>query len=117
MAAQTVFGIEDVSQSTAVIMSCQILGGAIFLSVGNNVLGNRFVTILAEVAPSLNGHELLEAGITAFRQGHDLNSEALIIAAYSEALTDTFRVAMVLGIMSLVAALGMEWRSVKPEDQ
>lgn len=117
MAAQTVFGIEDVSQSTAVIMSCQILGGAIFLSVGNSVLGNRFVGILAEVAPSLNGHELLEAGITAFRQGHGIDSEALIIAAYSEALTVVFRVAMVLGVISFLAALGMEWRSVKQENR
>ncbi|KAE9366550.1 MFS general substrate transporter [Stipitochalara longipes BDJ] len=117
MAAQTVFGIEDVSISTAVMMSCQILGGAIFLSVGNSIIGNRFVEILAEIAPSLNGQELLHAGITAFRQGHDLASEMLIITAYSRAVTEVFRVAMVLGAVSFVAALGMEWRSVKPENR
>lgn len=116
LAAQTVFEIEDVSASTAVIMSSQILGGTIFLAVGNNIVDNGFVKSLADMAPWLDGRELLQLGVTAFRQGQSHESEALIIEAYSRAVTDTFRLTWILGVVSFVAALGMEWKTVRPEN-
>jgi hypothetical protein len=118
-AAQTVFDIADVPTSTAIILSCQILGGAIFLSVGNSVLDNRFLHILAATAPHLDALQILDAGVTGFlRQdqlGLDSATQVLVAQAFNTAATETFRVAAVLGGLSFLAALGMEWKSVKEE--
>ena len=63
LAAQAVLPREDVSIGTAVMFFSQQLGGAIFVSVGQNVFINSLVSGLAN-APGLSAMAVVNTGAT-----------------------------------------------------
>ncbi len=118
MAVQTVLPLEDVPTGTAMVVFMQSLGGALFVSVAQNVFTNRLVTGLREAAPSLDPSTVLQVGATELKDRvlEETNGAALlpgVIYAYNHALTQTFYVGLAMACLTLIGALGMEWRSVK----
>ncbi|KAL8990446.1 MAG: hypothetical protein Q9177_000896 [Variospora cf. flavescens] len=120
MAAQTVLPLDDVSIGTALVIFAQTLGGAIFVSAAQNVFTNELLTTLAQSLPEINPELVLSAGATALRsliEAQGLGSEAVEKAAeaYSGALVRAFQMATGLACVTIIGAVGMEWKSVKEE--
>ncbi|KAL8666226.1 MAG: hypothetical protein Q9168_007534 [Polycauliona sp. 1 TL-2023] len=118
MAAQTVLPLDDVSIGTALVIFGQTLGGAIFVSAAQNVFTNELLSNLARSLPEINPELVLSAGATALRsviEGQGLGQEAVKRAAeaYSGALVKAFQMATGLACVTIIGAVGMEWRSVK----
>ncbi|MCJ1370644.1 hypothetical protein MMC20_001857 [Loxospora ochrophaea] len=112
MAAQTVLPRVDVPIGTALMMFATGSSGAIFVSVGQNIFTNRLASGLAQVA-GIDPQSIIHAGATAFRSFVDPRLLDAVISVYNKALTDTFIVGVVMGSLSILPALAMEWRSVK----
>jgi hypothetical protein len=114
MAVQTVLDIADVATGTSVIVFLQTLGGALFVSVSQNVFTNKLVHYVAEYLPQIPDPSfILGVGATGVR---DAVAPALVPAlkqAYNDALTQTFIVFTALSAVSLLGALVVEWKSVK----
>lgn len=113
MAVQTVLDLDDVPTGTAVIIFVQTLGGALFVSIAQNVFTNRLASGLADEVPDLDPTIVLRTGATSIK---DLIAQEFlpgVISAYNEALVNTFYVALAMSCLTLIGALGMEWRSVK----
>ncbi|KAI4226643.1 MAG: hypothetical protein L6R36_003009 [Xanthoria steineri] len=120
MAAQTVLPLDDVSIGTALVIFGQTLGGAIFVSAAQNVFTNTLLTNLQHSLPEINPELVLSAGATALRkviEGQGLGKEAVARAAeaYSGALVKAFQMATGLACVTIIGAVGMEWKSVKEE--
>ncbi|KAL8813215.1 MAG: hypothetical protein Q9223_000968 [Gallowayella weberi] len=118
MAAQTVLPLNDVSIGTALVIFGQTLGGAIFVSAAQNVFTNTLLSNLARSLPEINPGIVLSAGATALRsviERQGLGSEAVERAAeaYSGALGRAFQMVTGLACVTILGAVGMEWRSVK----
>ena len=110
VAAQTVLALVDVPIGTAIMIFIQLLGGAMFVTIAQNVFTNDLVSgILAIHIPNLNAKIIVQSGATHLRDGIPTAYLPSVLVAYNAALVKTFQVAC----LSLLGAVGMEWRSVK----
>lgn len=114
IAVQTVLTLEQIPIGIAAIISMQSLGGAVFVSVGNNILQN--VLDQASAAKSLPGIDIravIAAGATQFRSIVPADSLPALLVAYNYALQRVFIAAIPLSGLAFIVALGLEWRSVR----
>jgi hypothetical protein len=114
----------DLPIATSIAVFFQFFGGSIFLAISQSILVSKLVDSLKLYAPSLNPEVVVAAGATAagLRKVVGENNEAVLaeaLAAYNEAITQTFYLTLAGGAIAFVAAFGMEWRSLasKPESK
>lgn len=111
LAAQTVLQKPDVPIGTSLMFFSQLLGGTIFVSVGQNVFENQLRQRLASVS-SFDAGGLLDSGATSLVE-LPASIKPAVLVAYNESLRQVFRVGLILTCITILGALAMEWRSVK----
>lgn len=111
--AQTVLDLKDVPVGTALIMFVQTFGGALFVSVGQNVFTNRLISGVARTAPGLDPDIVLHVGATSLKQQIPPRYLSGVQEAYNDSLTHTWVVSVALASMTILGAALVEWRSVK----
>lgn len=114
IAVQTVLTLEQVPIGIAAVVSMQSLGGAVFVSVGNNILQN--ILDQASAAKHLSGIDVkavIAAGATQFRAIVPAESLPALLVAYNYALQRVFIAAIPLSGLAFIVAFGLEWRSVR----
>jgi MFS family permease len=117
MAAQTVLPRKDVSIGVSLMLFTNTLFGAIFVSVGQNVLDSQLISRLAGIS-SVSSEEIQTAGVTGVLTVIPPQDHAAALGAYNDSLRTCFEVALILACISIIGGLTMEWRSVKknPDD-
>jgi MFS family permease len=115
MAAQVVLPEKDVPTGISLKFFGQQLGGAIFVSVAQNVFSNGLVSGLKNYPsiPNLNSTLILNTGATELQKYFPENLLPTVLTVYNEALVGAFKVALGLACMSLIGALLTEWKSIK----
>ncbi|KAJ8097204.1 major facilitator superfamily domain-containing protein [Lipomyces tetrasporus] len=113
IAAQTVLNLDDVPVGTSLIVFAQTLGGALFVSVAQNVFSNRLVQGVIEAAPGLDPTLVSNTGATNLKTMIPPQYLSQVQIAYSQALTETWYVSVAMSALSIIGAVGMEWKSVK----
>ena len=113
LAAQTVFQQADVPLALTIITSLMNLGGAIFVSVGSCILNGRLATLLQQSLPNLPADFTQQAGLTDLMSILPPQDKLQFIAALQTAFSDVIYFATAAAALSFVAALGMEWKSMK----
>lgn len=112
-AAQAVLPMSDIPSGVSAVLFIQLLGGALMVSVGQNVFANDLVSGLSRI-PGVDAQAVVAAGATGLRglitDAGDLQA-ALVV--YNDALVAAFRVALIMACLSVLGAMGMEWKSVK----
>lgn len=95
------------------------LGGAIFVSVGQNVFSNHIISGMLARVPGLDPSIVIQSGATNLQQtvrqatSGQANVITRVLKVYNDAIVQTFVVALALACVSIIGALGVEWRSVK----
>ena len=113
ISAQTVLPLPDVPVGTAFVIFIQLLGGALFVSVAQNVFGQKLIEGLVGV-PGVDLGGLAQVGATQLRDAiPDPVLQQTVLVAYNAALTKVFQVGLIMGAIAIIGALGMEWKSVK----
>lgn len=113
IAAQTVLPLQDVAQGVSITFFAETLGGALSVSIGNNVLNNKLVQYIGALnIPNIDPQVIVRLGATELRNYVPSQYVAQTIIAYNEALVNTFRIALVVACLSALGAVGMEWKSV-----
>lgn len=113
IAVQVVLDIADVPTGTALMVFMQVLGGALFVSVDENVFSNKLVHYIVEYAPVVDPAVVLGAGATGIKQVVDSANLPGVLLAYNDAITQTFIVGAAMAGISTIGALVVEWKSVK----
>lgn len=114
LAAQTVLTKKDVAIGSALMMFAQQISGAIFVSVGQNVLSNRLESGLNRLA-GVDPVAIFKTEPTQLRAVLEPSLLSPVLLVYNKALTSTFTVAVAIAALGLFPALAMEWKSVKGE--
>ena len=97
-------------------MFAQTFGGALFISVAQNVFTNRLLKNLLQNVPTLNPAIVLQTGATSLKHAVTASNPSLlpgVLTAYNNALVQTYYVSVALAALSIFGALGIEWKSVK----
>ena len=113
VAVQTVLPADDIPIGTATMMFSQTLGGALFISVGQNVFTNQLIKNLHNVVPELDSGFVLTVGATELKNRIEARFLPGVLSAYNLTLTQTFYVSVAAGAVSIVGAAFVEWKSMK----
>lgn len=113
VAVQTSLPDGDIPIGTAIIMFSQTLGGAIVVSIGQNIFSNQLVRNLIKVVPDIDPKIVMAIGATQLKNAVPENLYHLVLIAYNKALTETFYTGVALAALSAVGAVWIEWKSVK----
>ncbi|KAF1960066.1 major facilitator superfamily transporter [Byssothecium circinans] len=117
LAIQVILEKKDVPVGTALMSLCQTLGGAVFVAVGQNVFIDKFTTGL-EMIPGIDPAQVVGAGATNLKGSVPSELQKTILDVYNKGITQgPFFAALIVACISLPAALGMEWRSVKENQE
>ncbi|KAK9414434.1 putative MFS multidrug transporter [Seiridium unicorne] len=112
LAAQTVLPTKDVPIGTSLMFFSQLLGGAIFISVGENVLNTQLVDRLSGL-PNFNVGLVINNGATTLASSVPANLLGAVLEAYNESLRKCFQIGLIMACLTIFGAAAMEWRSVK----
>jgi len=113
IAVQTVLPKEDIPIGTAIVMFTQTLGGALFISVAQNVFTNRLLVNLKQVVPDLDPAIVLATGATSLKSVIPHQYLAGVQTAYNTSIISTFYVAVAMAALSIFGSCLLEWKSVK----
>ena len=112
VAIQTVLPSEKVPTGTAILISAQMLGGAIGLSVSQNVFQSRLLKSSTKI-PNLDHSSVMNSGVTELLGRVPTQFRGLVQDIYQDAFTDTLYIAAAAGVASILGSLLIEWRSVR----
>jgi hypothetical protein len=113
IAVQCVLPIKDIPVGTALIMFTQTFGGALFVSVAQNVFTNRLTTGLIQEAKGFDPSMVLRLGATTLKNAVPAEFLPGVLVAYNKALTETWYVSVAMACLTLIGAVSLEWKSVK----
>lgn len=113
IAIQTVLPLADVAIGTSTVLFSQTLGGAIFVSVAQNIFTNKLLSGLVSTVPGIDPAVVLATGATNLAGVVDAKYLPAVLLAYNAALDQVYYIAVALASFSIIGALGMEWKSVK----
>ncbi len=121
IAIQAVLPEKLVPSGTSLTVFARSFAGSLSIAVAQNTFLQSLRTNLPKVAPGLDIEALSGSGATdlltkvrkAARGDEEVVEKALLV--YNNAVTRTFLVALVLGALTIVPALFVEWKSVKKQ--
>ncbi|KAJ7200968.1 major facilitator superfamily domain-containing protein [Mycena rebaudengoi] len=116
IAAQTVLQLADVPVGISILMFTETLGGALFISVGQNVFTNKLVSGLVSKVPGINPTIVLGTGATSIRGAVDARFLPDVLVVYNQALISAFYVSVAMTALSTIGSAAMEWKSIKGKD-
>ncbi|MCJ1296419.1 hypothetical protein MMC34_007985 [Xylographa carneopallida] len=116
VAAQTVLPRKDVSIGAALMMFSQLLGGTVFISVGNNIFDARLAQNLLGI-PGIEVGSVVATGATDLKNMVPASLLPQVLVAYNDALRATFYLSTALACCTIFGSSAMEWKSVKKGQQ
>ncbi|CAK7239686.1 MAG: hypothetical protein STHCBS139747_001121 [Sporothrix thermara] len=112
LAAQTVLARRDVPIGTSLMFFSQLLGGSIFVSVGQNILDAQLIQRLSGIPGLDDAAAILGSGATSLTD-LPVDIKPTVLSAYNESLRKVFQVGLIMVCLTIFGALAIEWRSVK----
>ncbi|KAI5850055.1 major facilitator superfamily domain-containing protein [Tricharina praecox] len=113
IAAQTVLKQVDIPIGSAAVVFFQTLGGALFISVAQNIFATELVKGITSRIPDMSASSILTTGATALTSTFSPDVLPQVIEAYNGAVTKAFYASVALAIVGFIGGLGMEMVSVK----
>lgn len=110
---QTVLPLKDIPTGTAMSMFFQTFGGALFVSVGQNIFNNKLLSQVAIDAPNVPPSVLLHVGATDLASVISKADLPGVKLAYNTALTNTWYISVAMSALQVLACFFIQWRSVK----
>ncbi|EAW10041.1 uncharacterized protein ACLA_042640 [Aspergillus clavatus NRRL 1] len=116
LAAQTVLPTNDVPIGLAVIFFSQLLGAAVLVPVGENVLSNQLLNKLSGI-PGISPDLITLSGATSLLDSVPANLRNTVLVAYNESLRTVFQIGLILSALSVLGNATLEWASVLKDKQ
>ncbi|QSS48975.1 major facilitator superfamily transporter [Histoplasma capsulatum var. duboisii H88] len=110
---QVVLDIDDVAVGIVVAMFSQLLGGALFISVAQNIFTNKLYNGIIIAAPGVDPKTVLGQGATSLTKVIPPQFLDAAQVVYNKALTQTWYGVVVMSALGIIGAFGVEWKSVK----
>ncbi|RAL10653.1 putative MFS aflatoxin efflux pump [Aspergillus homomorphus CBS 101889] len=112
LAAQTVLPKPDVPFGLALMLFGQLIGAAVFVSVGENILANQLVKRLSGL-PGFNPKLVTSGGVTELLNTMPANLHDTVLHSYNEALRKVFQAGLIISCLTVLGAATLEWKSIK----
>lgn len=112
LAVQTTLPREEIPTGIAITFWAQQLGGAIFVSVGQSILGGVLMQRLGHL-PGVDARAIAETGAINLQDLVPAGDRDRVMEAFNEACTRIFLIATVLSAVQVLFAVFMQWKSIR----
>ncbi|KAG9781340.1 MFS transporter, partial [Aureobasidium melanogenum] len=112
IAAQTVLSKADAPTGMSFVFFAQGLGGAISVSVGQNILTSQLIKKLSALG-GISPHQVVSTGATQLRDIFPKQQLPAVIEAYNDSLVIVFYAALAYACAALLGIFTLEWKTVK----
>ncbi|KAA8643763.1 MDR family MFS transporter [Aspergillus tanneri] len=116
LATQTVLPKSEVPMGMVLMFFSQLLGAAVFVSVGENVLANQLLQRLADI-PGFNKKLVTAGGATFLVRSVPADAKEKVLTAYNEALRKVFQIGLIVSCLAVLGTVSMEWKSILKKPQ
>lgn len=116
VAIQTVLDMSEIAIATAVMIFLQLFGAAVFVSVSESVLINKLISYISQNVPGVDAAAAASAGATNIRNVIPLEYLPGVIQTYNDGLTQVFIIVLVMGCLTSIGSVAIEWKSVKGKE-
>jgi hypothetical protein len=113
IAIQVVLNSKDMPTGNAMAIFFNSLGGAISISIAQNIFSNGLTKYIPIYAPEIPPQVVIKAGATYLRGAVPAASLPRVLLAYMKALNDSYVVPIAVGGIATIFACFVEWKSVK----
>lgn len=119
IAVQAVLPKELIASGTSLAVFARSLGGSLSIAVAENVFQQTLKGGLKEILPNLDPNVISGSGATNLMPAVDKmaggNAKVVedVLVQYNAAISKTFLVTVCLAALTILPALGVEWKSVK----
>ncbi|KAK6376077.1 hypothetical protein LTS17_007328 [Exophiala oligosperma] len=113
IAVQVVLTKKDMPVGNAVAIFFNSLGGAISISIAQNIFSNGLVKEIPKYTKGVNPHTIIGAGATHIREVTPASQLAGVLKAYDIAVTNAYILAIACACIAFLLSFGFEWKSVK----
>ena len=113
IAIQATIPLLDVPIGAGISVFFNQLGGAIWISVAQNVFANSLINGITDAGVRTSPQVILSAGATQVTQVVSPDQLPQVLAAYVKALDDSYRVSLAAACMSFLAALFVENKNLR----
>ncbi|KAF4627086.1 hypothetical protein G7Y89_g11074 [Cudoniella acicularis] len=116
-AIQAALPKSELAMGNAFLMFAQVLGGAIFVSLGQTIFSNQLGPALAYYAPEVDAAAVFAVGATNFRSVVPASSVAGVVLAYNRAITRVFYLGVAACVAGFASSWGMGWTNLKTKKE
>jgi Na+/melibiose symporter-like transporter len=113
IAIQVVLDQKDMPTGNAIAIFFNSLGGAIAISVAQNIFVNGLVKYIPQYAPNVNPLDVFNAGATHIPEVVSVADLPGVLQAYMRSLNQAFILPVAVGGIAVGLACFVEWKSVK----
>ncbi|KAG9845679.1 putative major facilitator superfamily transporter, partial [Aureobasidium melanogenum] len=113
IAVQVVLDEKDMPSGNAIAIFFNSLGGAISISVAQNIFANTLVKDIIKNVPGVNPAAVVAAGATHVRDVVSAAQLPGVLQAYSHAVTSAFVLPIATSGLAFIVSLFIEWKSIK----
>ncbi|KAL2430531.1 MFS-type efflux pump MFS1 [Exophiala dermatitidis] len=113
IAVQVVLRNKDIPVGNAVTIFFNSLGGAIAISIAQNIFSNSLVEQIPKYTTGVDPRVIMGAGATHIREVTPPDQLPGLLRAYDIAVTNSYLLSIACACIAFLLSLGFEWRSVK----
>ena len=113
IAVQVVLNNKDMPTGNAMAIFFNSLGGAISISVAQNIFSNGLAKNLPKYAPDVSATGVINAGATHLRDYVKPEYLPGVLRAYMQALSQAYVLPIAVSGIATICACFVEWKSVK----
>ncbi|PVH83078.1 MFS general substrate transporter [Cadophora sp. DSE1049] len=113
IAVQVVLDSKDMPTGNAIAIFFNSLGGAIAISIAQNIFSNGLKANLPKYAPGVDPTTVVRAGATYLKNVVEPDKLPGVLHAYMIALQQAYVIPIVVGGIATICACFVEWKNVK----
>lgn len=113
IAVQVVLSEKDMPSGNAIAIFFNTLGGAISISIAQNIFSNKLVSSIRSDASGVDPATIIAAGATHIKDVVSADQVPAVLQAYNTAVTSAFVLPIATSCIAFLCSLVVEWKSVK----
>ena len=113
IAVQVVLNKKDMPLGNAISIFFNSLGGAISISIAQNIFSNTLIKEIPRYAPNVDPSIVISAGATNIRAVTPAAELPGVLEAYNVAVTSSFILSIACTGLACLCSLLFEWKTVK----
>lgn len=113
IAVQVVLNSRDMPTGNALAIFFNSLGGAVSISVAQNIFSNDLTKYVPKYAPGVSVSTVVNAGSSNLRSAVTAEQLPGVLLAYCKALDQAYIIPIAFGSVAVICGCFVEWKSVK----